>query len=418
MLNRRSFLLATTAPAILPATLDAQRPQASSPALAVLPPAIEKLKNRRSEAKPIPQAEFEARVERARALLAESKLDAVVLAGGTSLRYFTGVRWGNSERLFAWVLPKKGTPFFVSPAFEEDRAREQAGAQAKILTWHEDENPFSLIAAGLNASTGKVGIEEKVVFSFSDGIGKSNKGFDITSAVPVVSACRARKTPAELALMRLANNVTLDAYKAAWASVHDGMTNRDLSTLIMAAMDRQGFPGGVSVQVGEWAALPHGSARPQVIKEGSLVMMDDGCSVEGYQADVTRTVVLGKPSDKMNKVFDIVLNAQKAALAAAKPGALCESVDIAARKVVTAGGYGPGYKYFTHRLGHGIGMDGHEWPYLVNGNKLPLAAGMSFSDEPGIYIPGEFGVRCEDIMAITDTGAELMTPAATSLEQM
>jgi Xaa-Pro dipeptidase len=407
MLNRRSFLLAATAPAILPALLKG-----------ALPPAIEKLKNRRSEAKPIPQSELEARVERARALLAENKLDAVVLAGGTSLRYFTGVRWGNSERLFAWVLPRKGQPFFVSPAFEEDRAREQAGSTARVMTWQEDESPFALISAGLNASTGRIGIEEKVVFSFSDGIAQANKGFEIASAVPVVSACRARKTPAEIALMRLANNVTLDAYKAAWASVQEGMTNRDLGSLIATAMERQGFPGFASVQVGEWAALPHGSGRPQVIREGSLVMMDDGCTVEGYQADVTRTVVLGKPTDKMNRVFDIVFNAQKAALAAAKPGAPCESVDSAARKVITAGGYGPGYKYFTHRLGHGIGMDGHEWPYLVNGNKLPLASGMTFSDEPGIYIPGEFGVRCEDIMAITDTGSEMLTPAATSLEKM
>ncbi len=407
MLNRRSFLVAATAPAIFPTTLQA-----------ALPPAIEALKSRRAEAKPIGDSEREARVERARELLSASKLDAVVLAGGTSLRYFTGVRWGNSERLFAWVLPKKGTPFFISPAFEEDRAREQAGSKARVMTWQEDESPFALITAGLNASTGRIGIEEKVVFSFSDGIAKANRGFEIDSAVPVVSAVRARKTPAELALMKLANEVTLDSYKAAWASVKEGMTNRDLSGLISTAMERQGFPGVVSVQVGEWAALPHGSARPQTIKEGSLVMMDDGCSVEGYSADVTRTVVLGKPTDKMKSVFDIVLNAQRAALAAAKPGAACESVDSAARKVITAGGYGPGYKYFTHRLGHGIGMDGHEWPYLVNGNKLPLESGMTFSDEPGVYITGEFGVRCEDIMAITDTGAQLMTPAATSLEKM
>jgi len=385
---------------------------------AVAVPAAAQLKSRRAEAQPITEAEREARIERARELMAANRMDAIVLTGGTSLSYFTGFRWGNSERLFACVIPRKSDTFYVCPSFEEDRAREQAGDKARVLTWREDDDPYVLVGKGLAASALTIGVEEKAPFVFADGISHSNRGSTVVSATPITAGCRARKSPAELALLKLANNVTLDAYRAGWKQVREGMTNRDLTSLIEAAMAQQGFRGNVSVQVGEFSALPHGSARPQQIREGSIVMMDDGCSVEGYTADVTRTVIFGKPTDKMKRVWEIVHRAQSAALAAAKPRAACETVDAAARKVIEDAGYGPGYKYFTHRLGHGIGMDGHEWPYLVRGNKQPLAAGMTFSDEPGVYIRGEFGMRHEDCMYITDSGAEFFTPQCTSLEEI
>jgi Xaa-Pro dipeptidase len=209
----------------------------------------------------------------------------------------------------------------------------------------------------------------------------------------------------------------MQAYEAAWKSVREGMTQRDFSDLIGAAYQALGFPGFANVQVGEFSALPHGSVQLQKIREGSIVLIDDGCHVEGYQSDISRTMVLGKPADKMRKVFDIVHKAQSAALAAARPGIACQQIDAAARKVITDAGYGPDYKYFTHRVGHGLGMDIHEWPYLVRGNTLPLAPHMTFSDEPGIYIRGEFGVRLEDDMHITESGAELFTPQSLSLEQ-
>jgi len=387
-------------------------------AAAAIPPAIAQLKSRRAEAKPISQAEMDGRVERARELMTANNLDAIVIAGGTTLRYFTGIRWGVSERLFACVLPKKSDPFYVAPAFEEDRAREQAGDKVRVLTWQEDEDPYGLVGKGLNVRTARVGIEEHTVFAFSDSIARANRGFTIASATPVTGGCRARKSPAELALMKLANSVTLEAYRAGWSQVREGMTTRDLKCLIESAYEKLGFPGSVNVQVGEWSALPHGSVRPQVIREGSIVMMDDGCGVEGYQSDVTRTVVLGKASDKARRVFEIVQRAQTAALKAARPGAACEAVDAAARKVIEDAGYGPGYKYFLHRLGHGIGLEIHEWPYLVRGNKLPLEPGMTFSDEPGVYIRGEFGMRHEDCMYIMENGAELFTPQCTSLEMI
>jgi Xaa-Pro dipeptidase len=224
------------------------------------------------------------------------------------------------------------------------------------------------------------------------------------------------KTSHEIELMRLANQVTLQAYEAVYKALQPGMTQYDFADLISAAYEKLGFHGGASVNVGESSALPHGSAKPQVIREGTIVLIDDGCTVEGYQSDISRTFVLGKPTDKMRAVFDIVHRAQSAALKQARPGVEAQSVDAAARKVITDAGYGPGYKYFTHRLGHGIGMDGHEWPYLVHGDTLALRPGMAFSDEPGIYIRGEFGVRLEDDMHITEDGAELFTPQSPSLE--
>jgi Xaa-Pro dipeptidase len=220
----------------------------------------------------------------------------------------------------------------------------------------------------------------------------------------------------EIALMRLAAHVTLRAYAAAWKALKEGMTQSEFGTLVSAAHTKLGFSGSAGVQTGVYSALPHGSVAPQVIREGTILLIDGGCSVEGYSSDISRTFVLGRPTDKMKQVFDIVRRAQDAALKTARPGLPCEAVDAAARKVVEDAGYGPGYTYFSHRLGHGMGMDGHEWPYLVRGNTLPMAPGMTFSNEPGVYIRGEFGVRCEDDMLITPSGAELFTPQAPSLE--
>ena len=224
------------------------------------------------------------------------------------------------------------------------------------------------------------------------------------------------KSPAEIALMRLASQVTLSAYEAAYRAVKDGMTQPELEELVRLAHEKLGFVGGADVQAGEFSAFPHGSVTPQVVHEGTIVLMDGGCTAEGYQSDITRTYVLGKASDKMKKVFDIVHQAQSAALAAARPGVECGSIDDAARKVIVAAGYGPDYKYFTHRLGHGMGMDGHEWPYLVRGNRAKLQANITTSDEPGIYIRGEFGIRLEDDLHVTENGAELFTPQSPSLE--
>jgi Xaa-Pro dipeptidase len=389
-----------------------------------LPPSISTLKSMKGDAKPITADERRERREQARRLMESNRIDALLLMEGTSLNYFTGIRWWGGERLFAMVLPAKGEAFYVCPAFEEGRAREQIvnspGEQADVRTWQEHENPYQRLAQGFKdrgISAGTLGMEETVRFLFSNGIAQAAPQMNIVSGTPVTAGCRMLKSNHEIELMRLANKVTLTAYAAAYRAMSEGMTQREVGNLIAAAYTQLGFPGEASVQVGEYSALPHGSATPQVIREGAIVMVDDGCTVEGYQSDITRTFVLGKPSDKMKKVFDIVHQAQAAALKTARPGIECQAVDAAARKVIIDAGYGPDYKYFTHRLGHGIGMDGHEWPYLVPGNTARMAANMTFSDEPGIYIRGEFGVRLEDDLHTTENGAELFTPQSPSLEE-
>lgn len=423
MLSRRNFLASSAAALAAPSLAHTQ-----SHDLATLPPSIAALKNRTSEAIPITLPEREQRIDRARALMLHHTLDAIVITTGSSLPYFTGLRWGQSERLFAWVLPARSTPFIVCPVFEEGRVRERmsatpatlpAAAQTRVYTWNEDDDPYALLARALKdagLATARIGIEKHTQFVFADGIAHSSSALSIVSATPVTAGCRSIKSPAELALMRLANQVTLGVYQAAFAATHPGMTNRELSGLIGLAYDRSGFPGEASCQVGDFSALPHGSLKPQVIRENQIILLDDGCTVEGYQSDISRAFVLGKATDRQKQVFDVVHKAQAAALAAARPGVPCHAIDDAARSIVTAAGFGPDYAHFTHRVGHGIGMDGHEWPYLVRGNNTPLVAGMTFSDEPGIYLPGEFGIRLEDDWYVTPDGAQLFTPQSPSLE--
>jgi Xaa-Pro dipeptidase len=420
MVSRRHFLqLGTaTAGATLASTCLAE--PAPDKTCAPLPNSIANLKSRTAEARPITVEERLARQERARHLMAGNHLDAIMLMEGTSLRYFSGIRWWGGERLFAMVLPAKGDPFYICPAFEEGRAREQIGGNnADVRTWQEDESPYQLLAQTLRdrgLATASLGMEETVRFVFADGVAKSAPQLKVTSATPVTAGCRMIKSEHEIELMRLAAKVTLAAYEAVYRALREGMTQHEVSDLVEAAHTQLGFPGEASVQVAEYSALPHGSVTPQTIREGTILLIDGGCKAEGYSSDITRTYVLGKPTDKMKRVFEIVHRAQSAALAAAHPGVECGAVDAAARKVITDAGFGPDYKYFTHRVGHGMGMDGHEWPYLVRGNSTKLEPNMTFSDEPGIYIRGEFGVRLEDDMHITANGAELFTPQSPSLE--
>jgi Xaa-Pro dipeptidase len=423
MISRRRFVqLSTVAGAALGAgsLARADAGESNSP----LPPSITGLKSMKEQAKPITAEERRQRQEKTRHLMESNHVDALLLMEGTSLNYFTGIDWWGGERLFAMVLPAKGEAFYVCPAFEEGRAREQIanapdGQPADVRIWQEDDDPYQRVAQGLRdrgISGGTLGMEETVRFLFSSGIAKAAPHVNIVSGTSVTAGCRTVKSNAEIELMRLANKVTLAAYEAAYRALNEGMTQSSVEALIAAAYRQLGFPGEATVQVGEYSSFPHGSATPQVIREGAIVVIDDGCTVEGYQSDITRTFVLGKPSDKMKRVFDIVHQAQTAALKTARPGVECQAVDAVARKVITNAGFGPDFKYFTHRVGHGIGMDEHEWPYLVRGNTTPLAANMTFSDEPGIYIRGEFGIRLEDDMHIMENGAELFTPQSPSLE--
>jgi Xaa-Pro dipeptidase len=432
MITRRAFLSLPAALALASSTavLRVRRggPQATtSPAL---PPSIARLTSMRHLARPVMPEERRARIERARRLMTESHLDALALCGGTSLVYFTNIRWGGGERLFTCIVPRKGEPLFVCPAFEEERLREQIARgpfDARVVdvrTWQEDQSPYALVAQALKErgiATGRLGVDETTKFVWADSIAAAAPQLRIVSGTPVTAGCRMIKDAHELELMRLASAATLAVYAAVHEALRPGMSQTDVAALIASGYRQVGFDGDASVQVGEYTALPHGSLTPQTIRDGSIIMIDDGCTVEGYQSDITRTFVLGKPTETMERVFDIVKRAQAAALAAARPGAALASIDAAARRVVTDAGYGPGYTYFSHRVGHGLGMDMHEWPYLVANNMfgwdraLTARPGMVFSNEPGIYIRGQFGIRLEDDMYVTEEGAQLFTTPSGSL---
>jgi Xaa-Pro dipeptidase len=423
MISRRRFLQSTAIAGSAAGLSGTASADEASGNCKPLPPAIAKLQSLQHQAQPITAQERSERQEKARQLMRENGMDAVLLAPGTSLRYFTGVEWWGSERLFAMVLPAKSKAFFACPAFEQGRAEEQLAnspqaGSADIRVWLEDESPYQRVAQGLHdlgLSSATIGMEETVRFVFSDAIAKATPQVKMVSATPVTAGCRMIKSAHEIALVRLACKATMNVYEATFKSLQPGMTDSDIQNLVGSGYERVGFQGDVIVAIGANSGSPHGSTAPQVVREGSIILLDDGCDVEGYTSDITRTFVLGKPTDKMKTVFDVVHRAQSAALASARPGVSCETVDATARKVITDAGFGPDYKYFTHRVGHGMGMDIHEWPYLVRGNQTRMEANMMFSDEPGIYIPAEFGIRLEDDMHITENGAELLTTQSPSL---
>lgn len=403
--------------------------RASEPAS--LPAPIVALPSFAGRVTPFSNEERVARIARARELMAQNHIDAIVLANNsTSSMYFANISLNGGERLWALAIPAKARPFVVCPAFENARAHELLsagpfGADADVLTWQEDESPFALVAKGLQdrgIATGRVGLDENMKFVFADSLAKAAPQLTFVVATPVTAGCRMIKDAHEIDCMKTACAATLAVYQAVYRSLKDGMTTKDVHGLIAAAYRQVGLEGEASLNIGTFTASPHGSRQPQTIREGTVLMVDDGCQVEGYTSDITRTFVLGKPTQKMKDVFAVVHEAQQAALKASRPGVELASADAAARKVIVDAGYGPGFKYFSHRVGHGIGMDMHEWPYLVTNDMFGwdlhprMQAGMTFSDEPGIYIPGEFGVRLEDDMHITENGAELLTPASPSLE--
>jgi Xaa-Pro dipeptidase len=388
-----------------------------------VPDAIRALKPMTAGIVPITMDERSARVEKARRLMTTNKLDAIVLEGGSSLFYFTGVRWGLSERPFVAVIPARGELAWVCPAFEEARARELIKMGTDVRTWQEDESPYRLVAQILKdrgVGTGRVGLEERLRFFIFNGVRKEAPGVEFDSADPITAGCRMIKSPAEIALMQRANDMTIAAYRAGFATLREGMTQDDLRGNILAAYRAIGATGAVvAVSFGKYTAFPHGSITPQKLHEGDVIQVDDGCSVDGYQSDITRTIVFGKPSKRQLEVWNLENRAQAAAFAAAQPGATCESVDAAARKVITDAGFGPGYKVpgLPHRTGHGIGLDGHEWTNFVRGNKTKLEPGMCFSDEPMIAIYGEFGIRLEDCLHITERGPKFFTEPSPAIDR-
>ena len=412
-MNRRNFIEITAAGSLIPTvrfSAALRSDQGQNP----------KIREIRNRIKPVTDEERLERVENARRLMRDQSIDAVFFEGGASLNYFTGVNWGRSERLFAMILPRNGDPVFIAPKFEEARAREQV-VNARLTTWEEHENPYALVGrvlSDVSVTAGTLGMEETTRYFVTENIAKEMGALKIVSGTPVTAGCRSIKSWHELDLMQIADDITSEVFKASLNEIREGMTEKEFTDIISKRFSEFGVSGGALALFGAASAHPHGLVKDLVLREGDIVLVDGGCSVEGYSSDVTRTTVFGKPTEKMRKVWEIVRRAQDTALATAKPGVPAEQIDAAARKIIVEAGYGQDYKYFTHRLGHGIGMEGHEWYYLVRGNERPVQPGNTFSNEPGIYIAGEFGIRLEDEMVITEDGARLLLPQAESLENI
>ena len=420
--GRRAFFRASTMVAGACWTSRAESAEARDPQGADVPPSIRALTPMLGGIVPISDEERRSRIERARTLMADHRIDAIYLESGTSLFYYTGVRWSGGERMFAAVLPARGEIGWVCPKFEEGRARELIRFGTDVRTWEEDEDPGRTVAQILKdrgIATGRIGIEERVRFFLFDMIRRAAPALEYVSADPVTAGCRVIKSPAEIALMQRANDITVAAYKAVIPTLREGTTKQQFMAHAAAAHKALGVEGGIDVEFGELTASPHGSTRPRTLRAGDVVLMDGDCSVEGYQSDISRTIVFGKPTQRQKDMWDLEKRAQAAAFAAAGPGVPCEQVDAAARKVITDAGFGPGYRVpgLPNRTGHGIGLDGHEWTYLVRGNKTPMAAGMCFTNEPMIVLPGEFGVRLEDDMYITPSGARFFSQPSPSIDQ-
>lgn len=376
-----------------------------------------------AKAVPIGKAERMARIAKATELMRANNIRALLIEPGSSLIYFTGVQWWRSERLTAAVLTRDGEVAIVTPFFEEPSVRESLGIEAEVLTWNEDENPLSAVAAWLTKrgfAKGRIAVEETVRYFAVDGLKLAMPGAQIVNGAPVVRGCRMHKSPAEIALMQIAADITIAAYRYTAPRIEAGMTPGQIGGIMKAATQALGGQSEFElILLGEASAYPHGSGKPQAVRDGEVVLMDCGATVHGYQSDISRTFVYGKASARQRQVWDQMRKGQDVAFAAAKIGTPAGQVDDAVRAYYQSLGWGPGYKLpgTSHRTGHGIGLDGHEPVNLVHGETTKLAPGMCFSNEPGIYIPGEFGVRMEDCFYMTESGPKWFSSPPPSIDQ-
>jgi Xaa-Pro dipeptidase len=372
---------------------------------------------------PIGATERQARIDKAQLLMRAAGLAALLIEPGSSLIYFTGVRWSRSERLTCAILPAEGQIGVVTPFFEEPSVRETLAVPAEVRTWQEDEDPLALVAGWLTdrkLGSGVIGIEETVRYFAVEGLQNHLRQATVRSGASIVRGCRMIKSTAEVALLQHASDITMAAYRYTAPNIAADMTPADISQLMTSAtVALGGAPEFNLILLGEASAYPHGSGKPQAVRPGEVVLMDCGCTYQGYQSDISRTLVFGEPTARQRTVWDQMHRGQQIAFEAAQLGAAAGSVDDAVRRYYGSLGYGPGYRLpgTSHRTGHGIGLDGHEPVNLVHGEPTKLAPGMCFSDEPGIYIPGEFGVRLEDCFHMTETGPKWFSQPPRSLEQ-
>ncbi len=370
---------------------------------------------------PISVDEHKARVEKAQTLMAENGFDAIYLEATTNLWYFTGMRWGQSERMAAAIIPREGEVAYICPMFEVERLKERIILGDQVRGWEEHESPYKLVVSMLKdmgIESGKLGIGEMTRFFLMDGIRKEAPHLELVSADPFTAECRIIKSPRELELMQHASDITIAAYKETVKHIELGMRGSDISALSRQAHAALGVTGYLGTMIGVVSSSPHGSIVEPVLEEGMIVLMDGGCNVHNYASDISRTFVFGDHTAEQEEVWNLEKRAQAAGFEAAQLGAPQENVDIAARKVITDAGYGPGYKTpgLPHRTGHGIGLDMHEWGNAVLGNKRPLEPGMCFSIEPTVAIPGKFGVRLEDCCYMSETGPNWFSQPSVAID--
>ncbi len=386
--------------------------------------ALAGLPNMMKGAEEIQRPEYEARVAKLQARMREEGLAAVYAHAGTNLAYFTGTRWHASERLVGALIPASGPLCYLAPAFEEGTIRDFMEVPGSVATWQEHESPYQLLVDTLTtmgiASPARVGLSEDTPFFVVDGLQQLGSGHAFVNARPAVSSLRMRKSLQEIALMQRAHDMTLAVHQAAASILHEGISTLEVEAFIHTAHRRVGTQGSYFciVLFGAATAFPHGVREPQTLEAGDMVLIDTGCLVHGYMSDITRTYVFGTPTERHRSIWNSEKAAQATAFAAAQLGVPCGDVDAAARRSLASNGLGPGYELpgLPHRTGHGIGLDIHEWPYLVAGDRTPLEAGMCFSNEPMICVPGEFGVRHEDHFYMTEQGPKWFTQPSHSID--
>jgi Xaa-Pro dipeptidase len=386
--------------------------------------ALVSLHNMTVDVRAIEETEYRARIDKAQAYMQQHSIAAIYLNAGTNLSYFTGTSWYASERLVGAILPAQGEVQYLAPVFEIATLKEYMLISGPVHGWHEHESPYALFIKVLQQlgvdTNATVGLDESMAFFMVDGINQQQSAYTFINGKEVTAHCRMTKSATELALIQRAMDMTLEVHKAAASILREGISTVEVEAFIHQAHQRVGASGSYFciVLFGEATAYPHGVKHPQLLKDGDMVLIDTGCKLQGYTSDITRTYVFGQPSERQREVWNYEKQAQAAAFDAAKLGVACEEVDKAARRSLEANGLGPGYAIpgLPHRTGHGIGMDIHEWPYLVGGNTQPLEAGMCFSNEPMICIPGEFGVRLEDHFYMTEQGPRWFTQPSHSID--
>lgn len=418
-INKRNFLKLSCATGV--ASIASQVQASSSKAIELSSNDLG-LKNIALNATPISKNERLTRIKKAQMLMVKHNVEAIILEPGSAMDYFTGIQWWRSERLTCVIIPKEGEIGIVTPYFEEPSIREKMQLGKDVRTWHEHENPFNCVVNFLidkGITKGRIGFESTVRYFVHSGILTANANLSIVPADPITLGCRMYKSATEIALMRKANEVTLMAYQAVWKNLDKGMSSTDVTNLMNQAQTELGGQGIWNMALlNESSAYPHGTDKPQIINEGSIVLMDCGCQVQGYQSDISRTFVFGEANKKQKEIWNTVRKGQEVAFETAQIGMKAGKVDDAVRAYYETLGFGPGYKTpgLSHRTGHGIGMDGHESANFVHGEKTKLAAGMCFSNEPGIYLFDEFGVRLEDCIYMNKEGPQWFTVPPTSLD--